>query len=269
MIWLACERLGHMLADLRVGIIGRGNVGSRVQTLLQAIGAETVANDPPLADSGVTGLVSLEEALEQDIVCLHVPLTQEGRYPTTRFIAQQQLGRMPDGALLVNSARGGVIDGDSLKSSLQSGRLHAALDVWPGEPDIDVELLRETTVATPHVAGYSDDGKRNGTMMVYDAFCHWAGETPSFPGPDPGEKMELIIETGSDAISKALDASCFVRQQDQAMQNLSRLPPEQRPLEFDRLRHEYPRRRDFHAWQVCCKQSGSAEILRQLGYSVL
>jgi len=269
MIWLACERLGRSLADQRVGIIGRGNVGSRVQTLLQAIGADTVANDPPLADSGVSGLVSLEEALAQDIICLHVPLTRNGPYPTFQFIAQQQLAQMPDGALLVNSARGDVIDGQSLKRHLAGQRLHAAFDCWPGEPDIDTELLKATTVATPHIAGYSDDGKRNGTMMVYDAFCDWAGETSVTSGHDADGKTELTIEAESNVISAALDAACFVRKHDQAMKDLSRLPPEQRPLEFDRLRREYPRRRDFHAWKICCEQTGPLEMLSRLGFSLL
>ncbi len=156
MMWLACERLGRRLADQRVGIIGRGNVGSRVQRLLAALGIESVANDPPLAELGKSGLVSLEEALAQDIVSLHVPLERGGAHPTYRFIASEQLARMPDHALLVNTARGDVIDGNALMVELANGRLHAALDVWPGEPIFSSELLESTTVATPHVAGYSN-----------------------------------------------------------------------------------------------------------------
>ena len=129
MMWLACERQGLKLADQRVGIIGRGNVGSRVQRLLAGLGVETVANDPPLADRGEPGLVSLDEALTQDIVSLHVPLNRSGVHPTYRFIAAEQLARVSDQALLVNTARGGVVDGNALMLELGNDRIYAALDV--------------------------------------------------------------------------------------------------------------------------------------------
>jgi len=268
MIWLACQRLGRNPADLGVGIVGRGNVGSRVQKLLHTIGAAVVANDPPLADRGETGLVSLDEALAQDIICLHVPLTREGPYPTWRFIDQRILARMPDGAMLVNCARGDVVDGDTLLPQLQSERLQAALDVWPGEPFIDQQLLEKTIVATPHVAGYSSDGKHNGTLMVYRAFCNWAGETPVASAEFQDELPKLTIEKDEDAISKALDATCFVNEHDQAMRGLIPLTADQRAVEFDLLRRNYPRRRDFHAWQISCDQPDSATVLRQLGLDV-
>ena len=269
MMWLACERLGCRLTDQRVGIIGRGNVGSRVQRLLAALGVESVANDPPLADLGESDLVSLEEAVAQDIVCLHVPLNRTGAHPTYRFIAAQELARMSDHALLVNTARGNVIDGKALMAELEEGRLHAALDVWPGEPEFSSDLLESTTVATPHVAGYSDDGKRNGTQLVYQAFCEWA-DLPPFQQSEPSiGHLELDIAAGEAAISKALDAACFVRRHDDEMRALSTLAPDDRATEFDRLRREYPPRRDFHAWTIRCQDSEMARVLSRLGISVL
>lgn len=268
MMWLACERLGCRLTDQRVGIIGRGNVGSRVQRLLAALGVESVANDPPLADLGESDLVSLEEAVAQDIVCLHVPLNRTGAHPTYRFIAAQELARMSDHALLVNTARGNVIDGKALMAELEEGRLHAALDVWPGEPEFSSDLLESTTVATPHVAGYSDDGKRNGTQLVYQAFCEWA-DLPPFQQSEPSiGHLELDIAAGEAAISKALDAACFVRRHDDEMRALSTLAPDDRATEFDRLRREYPPRRDFHAWTIRCQDSEMAQLLDRLGFSV-
>jgi len=269
MMWLACERLGRRLAEQRVGIIGRGNVGSRVQRLLAALGVESVANDPPLAELGEPGLVSLEEALAQDIVSLHVPLERAGTHPTYRFIASEQLARMPDHALLVNTARGNVIDGNALMAELEDGRLHAALDVWPGEPVFSSELLESTTVATPHVAGYSDEGKRNGTHIVYRAFCEWAGLQPFQPAEPSGGRIELDVAAGENAISKVLDASCFVRRHDDEMRALSALEPGDRAIEFDRLRREYPYRRDFHAWTIRCQDSEMAQLLNRLGFSLL
>jgi erythronate-4-phosphate dehydrogenase len=268
MIWLACERLGLKLADQRVGIIGRGNVGSRVQQLLTGLGVETVANDPPLADLGEPGLVSLEQALAQDIVSLHVPLNRGGAHPTYRFIASEQLARMSDRALLVNAARGDVVDGNALMAELENSRIHAALDVWPGEPLFSGELLDSTTVATPHIAGYSDDGKRNGTHIVYRAFCEWAGLQAPEPGKSSAGPLKLDISLAENAISKALDATCFVGLHDGEMRALSCLDPAHRAIEFDRLRREYPPRRDFHAWSIKCPDSKMAQVLGRLGFLV-
>jgi erythronate-4-phosphate dehydrogenase len=268
MMWLACERQGLRLANQRVGIIGRGNVGSRLQRLLAGLGVESVANDPPLADRGEPGLVSLDEALTQDIVSLHVPLNHGGIHPTYRFIAAEQLARMPDRALLVNTARGGVVDGNALMAELGNGRLYAALDVWPGEPFFDSELLESTTVATPHVAGYSDDGKRNGTHIVYRAFCAWAGAQLPEPDKPSISPLKLDITSAGGAVSKALNAACFVRCHDGEMRALSSLAPAQRAIEFDRLRREYPPRRDFHAWNIHCPDSEPARVLSRLGFLV-
>lgn len=265
MAWLACRRAGLEPGSLSAGIIGRGNVGSRVQRLFETLGMRTVANDPPLQQAGETGLVSLDEALAQDIVCLHVPLTREGPWPTERMIAAPALSAMREGALLINAARGDVVAGGDLLQALAGGRLRAALDVWPGEPMIDARLLEAATVATPHVAGYSDEGKRNGSWTVYQSFCHWAdlpaGERPARPdGPC------LDIARGEDALDRALSSACFVQEHDRAMKALTSFTVEERALAFDGLRRDYPERRDFQAWRVRCEEAGHARLLAALGF---
>ena len=267
MAWLACDRLGLDLRGLSAGIVGCGNVGSRVRALFRVLGMQVAACDPPLADAGMSGLVSLDEALEQDVVSLHVPLTREGPYPTHRFIGRAELDRMQTGAVLINTARGDVIDGQALRAALQSERLHAALDVWPGEPEIDVALLEAVTVATPHVAGYSDDGKRRGTLMVYAAFCAWAGVAPVAPPAAPDEPPVLRIAAGEAVLSRALDAACFVRRHDSAMRAMADLAPASRVREFDRLRRDYPHRRDFQAWRIACPDLESARLCHNLGFT--
>jgi erythronate-4-phosphate dehydrogenase len=268
MIWLACERLGIGLAGRSAGIIGRGNVGSRVTRLLNLMGVETVANDPPLADRGETGLVSFEEALAQDIVSLHVPLVKDGPYPTLRMLDARALNRLPPQALLVNTARGAVVEGAALKQKLSAGLVHGALDVWPDEPHIDRELVLATSVATPHVAGYSNDGKFNGARQIYRAFCRWAGETECPLPPVPGGPWDLWLEPERSSVSQVLEATCFVGQHDRAMQELARLPPDALAQEFDRLRREYPARRDFHAWTIHGARPKEEILLRQLGFSI-
>jgi len=268
MIWLALERLGRSLDQASAAVIGRGNVGSRVQSLLQTLAVPTEANDPPLAEAGHADLVPLDAALNHDIVCLHVPLTRTGPHPTLRLIGARQLARMPDGALLVNTARGDVIDGEALLAELRSGRLHAALDVWPGEPLIDGDLLRAAVVATPHVAGYSEDGKRRGTRMVYTAFCQWAGLQAEPAQAVPGDVPVVAIRPGEDPLDKALDASCFVRRHDSELRALANHTVEERAAGFDRLRRDYPSRRDFQAWTIDTIDASSAPLLHKLGFQV-
>jgi erythronate-4-phosphate dehydrogenase len=265
MLWLACVRLVRSPQEQSVGIIGRGNAGTRLQKLLAALEISCVANDPPLADSGTNGLVSLDEALSQDIVCLHVPLTRHGPHPTLRMINPERLAQMHDSALLVNTARGDVLDGAALLSQLRNGRLHAALDVWPGEPGIDPELVKATTVATPHVAGYSNEGKLNGTLMVYKAFCVGLDEAPIVP-VQPSEFLEIDLHLVNNPISSALEVACFVQRQDSAMRRLIDLAPGERAILFDRLRREYPPRRDFHAWRVHGLDKNAASTLNMLGF---
>lgn len=268
MVWLACERLGRPLEGAAVGIVGRGNVGSRVDRLMTAMGADTVANDPPLADQGQSGLVSLEQALDREIVCLHVPLTRQGPYPTFRMIDKGSLGRVPDGALLINSARGDVICGKALLSELRSGRIEAALDVWPDEPMLEPELLDRTIVSTPHVAGYSDDGKRNGTRIVYEDFCRWSGLDAISMADTDAERPSLSVAGGHAGVSQALEAACFVEHHDQALRALKSQPRESIAAGFDRLRKDYPYRRDFHAWKLACGDPVTGKLLKTLGFKL-
>ena len=268
MIWLACQRLGRHLDGSRAGIVGRGNVGGRTRRLLRVMGLDVVANDPPLADQGVSDLVSLDEALDSDIVCLHVPLTRSGPYPTWRMIDAAALGRMRPGALLVNAARGDVIDGAALLDAVRATHVHAALDVWPNEPRLDARLLRRCVVATPHVAGYSEDGKRNGTRMVYAAFCAWAGiEPPAGDAPDE-DGPSLTLDARKDALTQALEAACFVPRHDAALRALADRPAEEIARGFDRLRKEYPFRRDFHGWRIRGARAADAGRLATLGFGL-
>lgn len=200
MIMLSGQRLGRKLADQRVAIVGHGNVGSRLHRLLTTLGAAVTVYDPPLQETG--GLAGLEpgvrvdrldDALAADIVSLHVPFTRSGPWATAGMIGAEQLAGLADGALLVNTARGGVVDGMALREALGTGRIHAALDVWPEEPLIDPALLDLVTVATPHVAGFSVEGKQRGTRMIFDAFLRWSGGTPS---PDASGPITSTGPTG-------------------------------------------------------------------------
>ncbi|MEJ8567487.1 4-phosphoerythronate dehydrogenase [Elongatibacter sediminis] len=250
MLLLSARRLGFELSQKTLGVVGHGNVGSRVGYLLNALGIESVRiYDPPLAEAGQSEFCSMDEISRCDIISLHVPLTRSGRWPTFHLIDRDFLRRLPAGALLVNSSRGDVVHGEALLRWLRAGKGHAALDVWPGEPRPDPELIRAATVATPHVAGYSLDGKYRGTLCIYAAFREWLGKDPAAPEllrTLPPRHLPEATRTAADAIL----AACPVEQDDAAMRRLTEATATEIGTGFDALRAGYAPRRDFAGWQV-------------------
>lgn len=269
LIWEACRRMGRDPRSQRVGIIGRGKVGGRLMRLLQALNIACVACDPPLALAGEAGLVDLDQALQQDIVSLHVPLTCHGTYATHSMLDIPRLARMRDGAILVNTARGEVVDGAALLRNCRAGRLHAALDVWPGEPAIDLRLLQATVLASPHVAGYSKEGKQNGTLMIYQEFLRWLGEAVTVPAPCASPDLIHCLSGQGDPLTDVLDTVCGVAEDDRAMR--AQLPPghHDTATAFDQLRSAYRLRHDFGAWAITNATPVSRPVLQALGFSTI
>lgn len=268
MAWLACRRRGKDLRDLAVGIIGRGNVGSRLQSLLNSLNIPSVACDPPLADQGETGLTDLATALQQPVISLHVPLTREDPYPTFQMLGNPELSRLHDGTILVNSSRGQVLEGNALLTAVRRGEVSAALDVWPDEPRIDLELLKHTVVASPHVAGYSLQGKQNGTLMIYRSFCQWAGIKADQVCNIPGSAQKLDLAQGKDATAQLLTSSCGVADDDRAIRAVMAEPGCNVAAAFDLLRKSYRLRRDFDAWVVSGASRAQLQVLRAMGAGV-
>lgn len=158
---------------LTIGIVGAGNVGKIVARRAAALGMTLLVCDPPRADSeGSDGFVSLDEiARRADIVTFHVPMTTDGPYPTRHLCSREFLEKVKPGAMILNAARGPVADTAALVDAIASGRISAAIDCWEGEPDISADLLRLADIATPHIAGYSTEGKQRATAMAVDAFA--------------------------------------------------------------------------------------------------
>jgi erythronate-4-phosphate dehydrogenase len=172
LLWTAVRK-GESLRGKTMGIVGIGNIGSRLAARLSAFGMRVLKNDPPLAaaaeaEGRTHDFVSLETVLaESDIVTLHVPLERKGPYATYHLVDDAALAWMKQDAWLINTCRGAVVDNLALRRTIEAGQLGATiLDVWEGEPEPGPDLLRLTDVATPHIAGYSFDGKVLGTMMV-------------------------------------------------------------------------------------------------------
>ena len=164
--------LEKLLAGGVVGIIGLGNVGARLTQRLQALGIHCVGYDPFLTPQSGLPLCDLDTVLNADVVCCHTPLTATGAYPTRHLLDIERLRRLRKDAVLINAGRGAVVDNAALLDLLRErDDVRAVLDVWESEPAIELALLDAVTLATPHIAGYSWDGKVAGTRAVLDSFC--------------------------------------------------------------------------------------------------
>jgi erythronate-4-phosphate dehydrogenase len=243
---------------MKLGIVGVGNVGRRVWKKAGALGLDCVLNDPPRFDTegGDPVFRPTEDILDCDIITFHVPIEKTGPYATWHLADQSFLSRLKPGAILINSSRGAVVDNQALKAALREGLLRAAvLDVWEGEPRVDTELLELVDIATPHIAGYSFDGKVNGTRQVYEALCAslnlapgW-DPSPLLPVPDCPQLTVNPDDPG--ALSGAVRAVYEIMAEDARMREMLALAtPEERSACFDRLRKEYPRRREFFNTRV-------------------
>jgi erythronate-4-phosphate dehydrogenase len=262
-------------AEKSVGIIGCGNVGSRVLEKLSVLGIECRVNDPPLKQQGGhEAFVGLDEVLQADIISVHVPLTREGRHPTFHLVNEAFLKRLKPGAIFINTSRGAVVDNTVLNTFLaERGGLAVVLDVWEGEPAINAPLLEQLALGTPHIAGYALDGKMRGTEMIYQAACEYFDRPAEWRAVDnlpAGESLE-INGREDDSLSRAVLHCYDVRDDDRRLRRLMALEPEEQSLYFDRLRKEYPVRREFSATTV--RINGNNETLRRklqgLGFDVV
>jgi erythronate-4-phosphate dehydrogenase len=264
------ERYELRLEGMTLGVVGYGNVGSKVvRYASQVLGMKVLINDPPLERQGVpVEFVSLDRVLAaSDVVTFHVPLTKSGPDRTHRLIDAAHLAQMRPDAILLNSSRGSVVVGADLKIALQARRLRGAvLDVWEGEPAIDPEMLRLVAIGTPHIAGYSFDGKVAGTQMLFDAVCrrfkivdkfvNWSRLVP--PAADPEIPFRPTGDDQKD-LRRLLRRIYDIEADDARLRQLADMPADQQGAYFDKLRKEYPVRRE--AWSYKVEPSGESPTL--------
>ena len=233
---------GVALTGLTLGIVGLGEIGSRVATWAGNVGMRVLANDPPKADAGVAGLVSLEEiAAECDIITFHPSLNVDGVYKSVHLADAAFFASLAHCRLLINASRGAVVDNDALLAALESSAVQcAAVDVWEGEPDISLPLLERAYIATPHIAGYSAEGKMNATAIVLDEFArniNYVGELPVLRLDAP---REPVVRAASEqdamlAIYSPLDDTAMLKRA---------------PGDFESLRNNYCLRREPSAYEI-------------------
>lgn len=241
------------LAGKSIGIIGVGNVGSRLQSVCEAMGLRVLACDPPLQALGREGLVSADEAWQADIVTLHVPFERDGSHATHHLGDFNRISNMVPGAVLINTSRGAVVDNMALSRALdQRYDLSVVLDVWEGEPFVNIELANQVDIATPHIAGYSYDGKVRGTWMIYQALCGHLGIESALTEQDLIDpKLNLILDLRPDQAENPAAARDIItrvydiREDDIGLRTSLQLPRDKRAFGFDALRKHYRVRREF------------------------
>jgi erythronate-4-phosphate dehydrogenase len=248
------ERRGRALAGRTLGIVGVGNVGSRVAAKARALGLRVLRNDPPRARrEGGDGFTELPVLLaESDIVTCHVPLERGGPDPTVHLAGEDFFARLRPGAIFLNTSRGAVCDEAALHRALDGGRLGGAvLDVWEEEPALDPRLLERVDLATPHIAGYSFDGKVRGTEMIVNAAREhfgldgaWRAGALLPPPAVPVCELDPAGRSCQSLLHEAVSAVYDITADDAALR-AGLAEPATLPARFDRLRKEYPRRREF------------------------
>jgi erythronate-4-phosphate dehydrogenase len=261
---------GSDLRQRTFGVVGAGQVGGRLIEVLRALGWAVKVCDPPRQAAEGGEYVSLEQIIEQcDVISLHTPLTRDGDQPTWHLFDEARLNRLKPGTWLINAARGPVIDNAALREVLlEREDLQAVLDVWEQEPTVDVDLADLCVIATPHIAGYSLDGRQRGTAQIYEALCSFLQRPVEISLGDLLPKPWLAgitLDAATDPAwaLAALCRSVYDPRRDDAdfRRSLVGTVSEQRSA-FDALRKHYPPRREIDSLKV--RIDGSAPALQQI-----
>ncbi|ATE76764.1 4-phosphoerythronate dehydrogenase PdxB [Pseudomonas frederiksbergensis] len=261
---------GADLTQRTYGVVGAGEVGGRLVKVLQGLGWNVLVCDPPRQAAEGGDYVSLEQIIEQcDVVSLHTPLDKQGPQATWHLFDKKRLNQLKPGTWLINASRGPVIDNAALRQVLlQREDLQAVLDVWEAEPEVDVALAELCVIATPHIAGYSLDGKQRGTAQIYQAFCKFLGQPEQVSLNDllPAPWLSAVTLNADTDPAWALAMLCrgvYDPRRDDAdfRRSLVGNVNEQR-VAFDALRKHYPLRREIDGLKV--RIEGDSPALQQI-----
>ena len=240
------------LKDKKVAIVGAGNTGTAVYDVLTGLGITCILYDPPLQESGDTRtFCDFETVLHADIITLHVPKTMHGPYKTFHLFNDKILRKLSTQQVLINACRGEVIDNQALLSlSLENKAPILVLDVWENEPNIDKALLPFVDLATPHIAGYSLDGRARGTEMLYQSLCRLFNTQTVLKSTDFMHKSninEIVIShrLTADLLKSLVHLIYDVRRDDA----LFRSKVDQ-ANGFDQMRKNYPERRELSTLSI-------------------
>jgi erythronate-4-phosphate dehydrogenase len=260
------------ISQKSIGIVGVGNVGSKVEKKANALGMKVVLNDPPVKrQSGSEKYRPIEEIFNCDIVTLHVPLTLEGTDKTFNMADEKFFKSLKPQAIFINSSRGKVTDTAALKNAITSSKIKVCvLDVWENEPNIDIELVKMVDYGTPHIAGYSYDGKVAGMIMIYNAFCKFFGVKQKFSAKDflPTPQVEKIVISKNDPkpLLTIVNTLYDIKKDDEKLRQIIKKDVERQGAYFDSLRKNYHIRREFQNTTISTPDKNLKNILEGLGF---
>lgn len=267
------ERNGFQLYDKSIGIVGVGNVGSCLDARLKSLGVRTLLCDPPRAAQGNAEkeFLSLEKLVaEADVLTFHTPLNRLDPYPSWHLVNKDVLTALPDNRIIISACRGSVIDNAELLQALKKGKkLNIVLDVWEPEPDLSLQLLAQVDIGTPHIAGYTFEGKVRGTTQVFEAYSSYIGQPQQVALSTllPIAEFSCIQFNGvldQDKLKCLIHLVYDVRRDDALLRNVRG-----KVGGFDHIRKYYKMRREWSSLCVKCDNSASAELLLDLGFSVM
>jgi erythronate-4-phosphate dehydrogenase len=270
-LMVLAQQRGFSVFDKTVGIVGAGQVGSYLADCLRGIGLNVLINDPPKeAEGDARQFTELETLLETaDVITLHTPLTKTGQWPTHHLINAEKLENLRSDQILINAARGPIVDNDALKRRLQKqDGFTAVLDVFEFEPQVDMALLPLLAFATPHIAGYGLEGKARGTTMIFNSYCAFIGYD-LWASPN---KLLPVAPISEVCLSQAWDEATLanlihliydVRRDDALFRREIA-----KPGSFDAMRKHYWDRREYGAIKVVGHKDCNLTPLSDLGFHI-
>lgn len=269
-LFVLAQEKGFQLKGKTIGIVGVGQVGSKVARFCEIIGMKVLLNDPPRARAeGPNQFVSLEDIKQQaDIITLHVPLNMTGEDATYHLADAVFFNSLAKKPILINSCRGEVVNAAAAKTAMDKQQISGlVLDCWENEPEIDLELLAACDLATPHIAGYSKDGKANGTSMSIQAISrffklgidNWQARQVELPAQTI-IRLDGLNVSEEEIIGNAILATYDIRDDDHALRN--------DPSQFEKLRGDYPVRREFPVFTIEAENVPEDVLgkLREIGF---
>lgn len=267
------KRHGFDLTGKTIGVIGCGNVGSRVVKKCEALGMNVLRNDPPLAARSTDpDFYPLDTILaESDIVTLHVPRVLHPPWPTEHMANYLFFEQLKAGAIFINASRGSVCDYDALIAAKQGGAVsRSIIDVWSPEPAFRTDILHTADLASPHIAGHSYEGKLNGTIACYNELCNFF-EIPktwdiaaSLPKPEtPFIEMDCRGRDDEEVLHDLINQIYEIETDDTLIRDAAVHSERHRARNFDALRKGYRMRREFHNTHVTARNA-TPELIRKI-----
>ena len=261
------EKKGFNLKDRTIGIVGVGNVGKKVAKACHALGMRVLLNDPPREKAeGGESFVSLETIKQEaDIITFHTPLTKDGEYKTHHLVDAEFFFSMKHQAIIINSARGPIVDTSAIKDAIRDNKIEGAIiDCWESEPNIDLEYMNMADIATPHIAGYSADGKANATRMSLNSVAYFYGMDKTILNEVlPPQPANPIIDLNLFDSNKRIESAILTTYN--PIEDYKRLIDS--PETFKDQRNNYPLRRESIAYTILNSNKEEKELLIELGFN--